>query len=327
MQRFGKGSGVTRGTMEAAFTFMATSLRPRALDALWMRINPHGADSVTFQQVAKLCVGIDVPPRARPEVRVKLETIRQKLQQRYPPGQGVAALRRGFAVIDRDRSGALSAKELVQFLDKLGLRLTPYDADVLIAAFDRNGDGAVSLQEFCRAVRGPMSSTRAALVTQAFRQIDSDGSGSLTLPELTERYDASKHPEVIAGRLTAEQVVADFVAPWDTRMNVADATGESRSGDGVITLAEFLDYYDDTSATIDDDEYFELMIRNCWHLSGGEGAAQNTSCKRVLVEFKDGTQRVVEITNDLGLKFDNMQAVRRRLEQQGVKDIAVVKLK
>ena len=102
LTRFGKGTGITRTTMEQAFTFMATSLRPRALDALWLRINPHSADSVSFQQAAKICVGIDVPPRARPEVRVKLETIRQKLQQRYPPGQGIAALRRGFAIIDKD---------------------------------------------------------------------------------------------------------------------------------------------------------------------------------------------------------------------------------
>ena len=34
---------------------------------------------------------------------------------------------------------------------------------------------------------------------------------------------------------------------------------------------------------IDSDKYFELMIRNAWHISGGTGQAANTSCRRVLV--------------------------------------------
>ena len=38
---------------------------------------------------------------------------------------------------------------------------------------------------------------------------------------------------------------------------------------GIVTWAEFLDYYKGLSLAIDDDNYFELMIRNAWHISGG----------------------------------------------------------
>ena len=48
------------------------------------------------------------------------------------------------------------------------------------------------------------------------------------------------------------------------------------------------------SANIDEgtngDDYFELMMRNVWHISGGEGWCANTTCKRVLVVFEDDTQ-------------------------------------
>jgi hypothetical protein len=46
---------------------------------------------------------------------------------------------------------------------------------------------------------------------------------------------------------------------------------ETHKKDGIVTVEEFLDYYKDISASIDGDDYFELVIRNAWHIDGGEG--------------------------------------------------------
>ena len=40
----------------------------------------------------------------------------------------------------------------------------------------------------------------------------------------------------------------------------------SKANDGRVTLNEFCDYYSNVSASIDDDEYFKLMITNAWNL-------------------------------------------------------------
>lgn len=61
------------------------------------------------------------------------------------------------------------------------------------------------------------------------------------------------------------------MSQWDTKKK-----------DGVVHLDEFIDYYTDVSSSIDRDDYFELMIRNAWHLPGGEGASANTSIPREL---------------------------------------------
>ena len=91
-------------------------------------------------------------------------------------------------------------------------------------------------------------------------------------------------------------------------------------------MSEFLDYYKDISASIDRDDYFELMMRNAWHISGGIGASANTSNLRVLVVHKDGSQTVEEVQDDLGLKKGKdraayTRAIVARLQAQGISDI------
>ena len=75
--------------------------------------------------------------------------------------------------------------------------------------------------------------------------------------------------------------------------------------DAIITKSEFENYYANLSASIDKDDYFELMIRNAWHISGGEGWCENTTNRRVLVTHADGRQTVEEIKNDMGLRADD----------------------
>eukprot|EP00180_Rhodochaete_pulchella_P000135 Plantae.Rhodophyta-Rhodochaete_pulchella.ctg1088.p1 GENE.Plantae.Rhodophyta-Rhodochaete_pulchella.ctg1088~~Plantae.Rhodophyta-Rhodochaete_pulchella.ctg1088.p1 ORF type:complete len:133 (+),score=30.27 Plantae.Rhodophyta-Rhodochaete_pulchella.ctg1088:295-693(+) len=128
-------------------------------------------------------------------------------------------------------------------------------------------------------------------------------------------YDVSENPDVASGKLTVEEALAEFMSQW-----------EGGKADGKITKDEFLDYYKDVSASIDEDDYFELMIRNAWHISGGEGAYENTANRRVLVVHSDGTQEVVEIKNDMGIDAEDVDLMRARLEEQGVTDIKRISL-
>merc|ERR1740130_2410883 len=71
--------------------------------------------------------------------------------------------------------------------------------------------------------------------------------------------------------------------------------------DGRVTREQFHDYYEGVSSLVDDDKYFELMIRNSWHVAGGTGQAENTSNLRVQVTYDDGRRESVTLKNDLGL--------------------------
>jgi len=190
----------------------------------------------------------------------------------------------------------------------MSLGLEESELRMLFEHFDADCSGGIDLDEFVFGVRDPLSERRLNLVYQAFAKLDSDGSGVVTAEDISRLYDASKHPEVIAGRLTPQEVLRDFLDNFDVGGIV----------DGMVTREEFTNYYTNIGASIDNEDYFELMIRNAWHISGGVGAAANSANRRVLVTRADGSQYVEEIKSDLGLKSDDKAGMVNRLRAQGV---------
>lgn len=51
-----------------------------------------------------------------------------------------------------------------------------------------------------------MNEQRKTIVDMAFNVLDKDGSGIIDPEDLVESYDANKHPDVLAGKKTNEEV-------------------------------------------------------------------------------------------------------------------------
>jgi hypothetical protein len=145
------------------------------------------------------------------------------------------------------------------------------------------------------------------MVRLAFNCLDTDQSGCVSIEEMIERYNFAAHPEVVAGKKTIKEAAREFMKQWDRQ-----------NSDGIVSYDEFEDYYKELSASIDGDDYFELMIRNAWRIAGGEGMASNTANKRVLVTNKGGSQSIQTIDQELGMRRGDKEDMRARLGRQGV---------
>lgn len=133
--------------------------------------------------------------------------------------------------------------------------------------------------------------------------------GIIDIEDVRGVYNASRHPDVLTGRKTEDTILAEFLTNFE---------GPGGTKDGIITVEEFESYYSNISASIDDDDYFELMLRNAWHISGGKGSYANSTNRRVLVTHDDGRQSVEEIQNDIGLRRDDTVGIASRLKAQGI---------
>jgi len=253
----------------------------------------------------------------QPEKRADvLSRVKAKIIERAG-GTGFRGLVRSLRIMDDDGNTKLTRRELKDGMQTYGVHLSSGELDVVFHAFDRNGDGVITITEFLRTIRGDMNERRKKMVLMAYERLDKNLDGVVTFGEIRKIYEAGTkdHPAVLDGSKTPEQVMREFIAAsWD------------KNSDGTITLKEFLDYYSDISVNIDNDDYWELMIRNVWHISGGEGWCQNTSCRRVLVIRNDGSQSVEEIKDDLGIGPEDIDKMRENLEAQGITDIKEIQL-
>lgn len=281
--------------------------------ALFDRYDADLDGNVNLQELMDGVFELKPHPLAKKENRKMLADIRGQITRRGGMN-GIRSLGRIFKIMDDTGNGKISHEEFLYGLHDMGVDIPKSEVAIALDLFDRDKDGTVNFNEFLVTVRGKLNPRRLALVELAWDVFDKADDGVVSMQDLMHMYDVSQHPDVVDGKMTPEEAVADFAKQWD------------KDSSGSIVRDEFVEYYKDVSASIDDDRYFELMIRNAWHITGGEGQAENTANLRVLVTFEDGSQDIVTVEDDLGVRRDDFPLIRKRLFMQGVRGVVNISL-
>ena len=165
--------------------------------------------------------------------------------------------------MDVNGDGTLTMSEFSQACKDFRINMTVDDAKFLFNQFDQNKDGRLNYDEFLRGVRGEMSDSRREIVRKAFSILDTNQNGQIEIADIAGTYSAEKHPAVVEGRKTEDQVLAEFLETFETHHNLGGGQNNS-----IVTPAEFEEYYNNVSASIDDDKYFAVMMDGAWNISG-----------------------------------------------------------
>ena len=220
-----------------------------------------------------------------------LDMLREKIILN-PNFIGLSSLAKKFIIIDSDKSGFMSYNEFRKGCKLCQLELTERQLKHLFRIFDKDNSGEISYDEFLVGVRGEMNERRKQMVLLAFQVLDKDKSGQIDIDDMRTMYDVSTHPDILnfndinpeTGeaydvqdkeellKAKQDEILTELINHFDGGEYSAKTTK-----DGIVTAEEFIKYYENVSASIDSDDYFELMIRNAWHISGGTGWSANSS--------------------------------------------------
>ena len=166
--------------------------------------------------------------------------------------------------MDDNHSMSLDKYEFTKAMQDYMLGFSDGEIAMLFRAFDLDRSGLIEYNEFLRVIRGPMNAGRVAIVDKAFSKFDKDGNGYIDINDIRGVYSAARHPDVINGKKTEQQVLQEFLETFETHHNLRN----NDAPDHIVTRDEFMEYYNCVSASIDDDAYFALMMNNAWNLDG-----------------------------------------------------------
>ena len=192
-----------------------------------------------------------------------VERLRTKLASRG--ARGIIGLGKQFRIMDDNNSRNLDLYEFTKAVKDYMLGFSDNEIKVLFSYFDSDRGGAVDYDEFIRILRGPMNPARKRFVAQAYAKLDKDGSGYIDINDIKGVYSAKTHPDVLAGKKTEEQILLEFLETFETHHSLRN----NNAPDHVVTKEEFEEYYNNVSASVDNDQYFELMMNNAWKINDG----------------------------------------------------------
>jgi Ca2+-binding EF-hand superfamily protein len=214
-----------------------------------------GANSATAKRMSPS----KLQPQEQQHAEEVLENVRTRLASRGT--RGILGLARQFKIMDDDNSKNLDFYEFSKAMKDYRIDMPEADLQLVFNSVDRNRSGTIDYDEFLRAVRGPMNNFRKALVAQAFNKLDIDGNGHIDYNDVKQIYNAKGHPDVRSGKKTEEEILGEFLETFEMHHNILGGN------DRVVTKEEFEEYYNNVSASVDNDQYFELMMNNAWKLT------------------------------------------------------------
>ena len=193
-----------------------------------------------------------------------IEKIRNKL---LPNGiKGISQIIENFRKIDIDNSQGIDYEEFKKASNIFQFNLNENELEKAFIAFDRNNNGIIEYDEFLRTIRGEMNDYRKKIVFNAFKLIDINKNGAVNINYIKNKYNAKNHPDVKSGKKNENEVYNDFIYYFDIAYNYLNGS----QGDGYVIFDDFLEYYQNISMFIENDDYFELLVNSEWNINNNK---------------------------------------------------------
>ena len=173
------------------------------------------------------------------------------------------AMRRAFMIADENDSKTLSLPEFVKFCHDYRIPIVGKEINLLFEEFDKDKSGEINYEEFIFSFVGEMNERRKRLIKILFDSFDKNKTGFIDLDEIRNSYSPVNQPDVLSGKKTEDEALAEFLDNLQYHFSLLKSQKE---GGNKIGFDEFLEFFNNISFGIEDDDYFENMIKSGFNL-------------------------------------------------------------
>ena len=173
-------------------------------------------------------------------------------------------LQRMLINCDTGQNGLISLEQLNNIFRVYNFNLYFYDIKILFDLFDKKKIGFIHYDNFIKAIVGTMNERRKNMIIKIYNTINKDLYGFINIKDIKKRYNCYKHPDFIKGNKTHEEIYGDFLECIEIyREYVCNI---NKKNNDFFSYNEFLEFFDELSMFINDDNYFENLIYGCWDI-------------------------------------------------------------
>jgi Ca2+-binding EF-hand superfamily protein len=151
-------------------------------------------------------------------------------------------------------TGKIDREDLKSCLLDWGVQIPFHYLDTIVDLCDSKRVGLIDLNEFLDVLRGPLNNRREGLLRDVYDALDKRHERVVSMDEVKNNFRGDGHPLVTIGGLTPQDALNHLLKYFEVRDKLPPK----------VTYEKFRDYYADLSATIDDDYYFEDVLRSNW---------------------------------------------------------------
>ena len=171
-------------------------------------------------------------------------------------------LQRMLTNCDINRTGVIYLSQLNNIFRAYNFNLYFNDIKLLFELFDTKKVGIIKYDNLIKEIVGKMNNKRKNLIIRVYDNFNKDSYGFINIKEIRNKYNSYKHPEVIKGNKTHEEVYGDFLECIEIyREYICNI---NKKNVNYLSFNEFLEFFDEISMFISDDYIFELLITGCW---------------------------------------------------------------
>ena len=193
--------------------------------------------------------------------------------------QGAKSLfrfQRMLSIYDRKHSGLISFDNFYAIFKAYFENIPLADIKSIFSLFDTStnpNDNSnikniamfqIKYDELLKSLIGSMSLSRKLIVKKVFDSFEKENDGKIITSDIKTKFNYNRHPDVLSGKNTGIELYNDFLDFLETFREYNDNLigGYSFS----MSYDEFEGFYSMISLCVEDDDYFEKILKNCWNL-------------------------------------------------------------
>ena len=189
--------------------------------------------------------------------------------------KGIFRFQKMLSIYDRKSTGLISFDNFYTIFQSNYINIPLSDIKSIFSLFDKNKNNNqeindssqyyIKYDDLLKSLIGNMSNKRKILIQKVFNSFNKNQNGKILITDIKNRFNPGGHPDVVGGVKTENKILSEFLDALET---FREYNHNLHGGyDFNMSFQEFNEFHNEISMTIEDDNYFENMINNCYNMN------------------------------------------------------------